>query len=166
MRVESNVSLPASASFAAHAPRAPGSRGRARGWRQRENQGGDSTGAPPLPIPNREVKPRGADGTAKAGEQVTAALEAGRADASQSGRLPLFPPAAPGRPFKATKAIKATKARQTGPGKETSKSSRNREPMTGRFLFRKPLLAVAAVLLSEEKESSFVCGEAEWPIGG
>ena len=27
-----------------------------------------STRAPPLPIPNREVKPRRADGTAKAGE--------------------------------------------------------------------------------------------------
>ena len=30
--------------------------------------GDDSTRAPPLPIPNREVKPRHADGTAKAGE--------------------------------------------------------------------------------------------------
>ena len=33
--------------------------------------------APPLPIPNREVKPHHADGTAKAGEQVIAALEEG-----------------------------------------------------------------------------------------
>ena len=32
------------------------------------DSGGDSTGVPPLPIPNREVKPRRADGTAKAGE--------------------------------------------------------------------------------------------------
>ena len=59
-----------------------------------KDQGGDSTGAPPLPIPNREVKPRGADGTAKAGEQVTAALEAGRTDESLPGRLsfrPLLP---------------------------------------------------------------------------
>ena len=30
--------------------------------------GDDSTRAPPLPIPNREVKPCNADGTAKAGE--------------------------------------------------------------------------------------------------
>ena len=29
---------------------------------------GDSAGDPPLPIPNREVKPRYADGTAKVGE--------------------------------------------------------------------------------------------------
>ena len=31
-------------------------------------QGGYSTGDPPLPIPNREVKPRHADGTAPVGE--------------------------------------------------------------------------------------------------
>ena len=30
--------------------------------------GGYSDGAPPLPIPNREVKPVRADGTAKVGE--------------------------------------------------------------------------------------------------
>ena len=30
--------------------------------------GGYSTGVPPLPIPNREVKPGHADGTAQAGE--------------------------------------------------------------------------------------------------
>ena len=30
--------------------------------------GGYSTGVPPLPIPNREVKPCNADGTARAGE--------------------------------------------------------------------------------------------------
>ena len=36
--------------------------------------GDDSTRAPPLPIPNREVKPCHADGTAKAGEQVIAVL--------------------------------------------------------------------------------------------
>ena len=36
--------------------------------------GDDSTRAPPLPIPNREVKPCNADGTAKAGEQVIAVL--------------------------------------------------------------------------------------------
>ena len=32
------------------------------------HKGGDSAGDPPLPIPNREVKPRYADGTAKVGE--------------------------------------------------------------------------------------------------
>ena len=32
------------------------------------HKGGDSAGDPPLPIPNREVKPRCADGTAKVGE--------------------------------------------------------------------------------------------------
>ena len=31
------------------------------------HKGGDSAGDPPLPIPNREVKPRYADGTAKVG---------------------------------------------------------------------------------------------------
>ena len=41
--------------------------------------GGYSSGVPPLPIPNREVKPRRADGTArKVGEQVAAVLEEGR----------------------------------------------------------------------------------------
>ena len=30
---------------------------------------------PPLPIPNREVKPHHADGTAKAGEQVIATYQ-------------------------------------------------------------------------------------------
>ena len=38
------------------------------------NSGDDSARAPPLPIPNREVKPCHADGTAKAGEQVIAVL--------------------------------------------------------------------------------------------
>ena len=33
-----------------------------------EQKGGYCCGAPPLPIPNREVKPARADGTAKAGE--------------------------------------------------------------------------------------------------
>ena len=33
--------------------------------KRHNNQGGDSAGDPPLPIPNREVKPRRADGTAK-----------------------------------------------------------------------------------------------------
>ena len=32
------------------------------------HKGGDSAGDPPLPIPNRDVKPRYADGTAKVGE--------------------------------------------------------------------------------------------------
>ena len=32
------------------------------------NSGGYSVGVPPLPIPNREVKPDRADGTAKVGE--------------------------------------------------------------------------------------------------
>ena len=32
------------------------------------HKGDDSAGDPPLPIPNREVKPRYADGTAKVGE--------------------------------------------------------------------------------------------------
>ena len=34
----------------------------------RRANGGYSTGVPPLPIPNREVKPRSADGTAFVGE--------------------------------------------------------------------------------------------------
>ena len=38
-----------------------------------ETSGGYGAGVPPLPIPNREVKPRSADGTAKAGEQAIAA---------------------------------------------------------------------------------------------
>ena len=38
------------------------------GVSEKENQGGYSTRVPPLPIPNREVKPRHADGTAKVGE--------------------------------------------------------------------------------------------------
>ena len=42
-------------------------RAKARG-QEKENQGGDSAWDPPLPIPNREVKPRRADGTAEAGE--------------------------------------------------------------------------------------------------
>ena len=32
------------------------------------HSGGDSVRVPPLPIPNREVKPHHADGTAKVGE--------------------------------------------------------------------------------------------------
>ena len=38
------------------------------GRQEKTNKGGHSAGAPPLPIPNREVKPRHADGTAKVGE--------------------------------------------------------------------------------------------------
>ena len=38
------------------------------------NSGGYSVGVPPLPIPNREVKPDRADGTAKVGEKVAAVL--------------------------------------------------------------------------------------------
>ena len=34
----------------------------------KETKAVNSTGVPPLPIPNREVKPRRADGTAKVGE--------------------------------------------------------------------------------------------------
>ena len=64
---------------------------RGRCHAKRKKQGGHSTGAPPLPIPNREVKPRRADGTAKAGEQVTAALEAGRTDESLPGRHSFCP---------------------------------------------------------------------------
>ena len=33
-----------------------------------KHSGGYNTGAPPLPIPNREVKPGRADGTAQVGE--------------------------------------------------------------------------------------------------
>ena len=33
-----------------------------------KNKGDDSVRVPPLPIPNREVKPHHADGTAKVGE--------------------------------------------------------------------------------------------------
>ena len=35
---------------------------------ERKDIGGYSEGVPPLPIPNREVKPLSADGTAKVGE--------------------------------------------------------------------------------------------------
>ena len=35
---------------------------------EKETKAVNSTGVPPLPIPNREVKPRRADGTAKVGE--------------------------------------------------------------------------------------------------
>ena len=34
----------------------------------KKNKGDDSVRVPPLPIPNREVKPHHADGTAKVGE--------------------------------------------------------------------------------------------------
>ena len=34
----------------------------------KRHSGGDSVRVPPLPIPNREVKPHRADGTAKVGE--------------------------------------------------------------------------------------------------
>ena len=37
-------------------------------WRLKRDKGGDSVRVPPLPIPNREVKPHHADGTAKVGE--------------------------------------------------------------------------------------------------
>ena len=40
--------------------------------REPKDIGGYSEGVPPLPIPNREVKPLSADGTAKVGEQVAA----------------------------------------------------------------------------------------------
>ncbi len=47
----------------------PGRRKKAgRNGKDKKNQGGDSAWDPPLPIPNREVKPRRADGTAKVGE--------------------------------------------------------------------------------------------------
>ena len=39
-----------------------------------KREGGYSAGAPPLSIPNREVKPRSVDGTARAGEQNAATL--------------------------------------------------------------------------------------------
>ncbi len=41
-----------------------------RGWvgDSEKSKGGFSEGVPPLPIPNREVKPLSADGTAKVGE--------------------------------------------------------------------------------------------------
>ena len=38
-------------------------------------QGGRGAGDPPLTIPNREVKPRSADGTGKPGEQGAAPVE-------------------------------------------------------------------------------------------
>ena len=38
----------------------------------KRHSGGYSVGVPPLPIPNREVKPDRADGTAFVGEQVAA----------------------------------------------------------------------------------------------
>ena len=37
-------------------------------WILKDDIGGYSEGVPPLPIPNREVKPLSADGTAKVGE--------------------------------------------------------------------------------------------------
>lgn len=60
-------------------------------------QGGRGAGDPPLTIPNREVKPRSADGTGKPGEQGAAPVE-GKASEGHlrgllffvpSGRLPL-----------------------------------------------------------------------------
>ena len=39
-----------------------------KGNQDQEEIGGYSEGVPPLPIPNREVKPLSADGTAKVGE--------------------------------------------------------------------------------------------------
>ena len=41
---------------------------RKRARNERRHSGGDSVRVPPLPIPNREVKPHRADGTAKVGE--------------------------------------------------------------------------------------------------
>ena len=49
-------------------PRHNGGGQEAAGRKKEKNQGGDSAWDPPLPIPNREVKPRRADGTAKVGE--------------------------------------------------------------------------------------------------
>ena len=49
------------------------------------NSGGYSVGVPPLPIPNREVKPDRADGTAKVGEWVAAVLVSRKA----KGEVPL-----------------------------------------------------------------------------
>ena len=69
------------------------------GTRKKKDKGGDSAWDPPLPIPNREVKPRRADGTAKAGEQVAAPLMKGRGPGTQvQGPLPFF---MPGRKFPA-----------------------------------------------------------------
>ena len=61
------------------------------GTRKKKEKGGDSAWDPPLPIPNREVKPRRADGTAKAGEQVAAPLMRRRGPGTQvQGPLPFF----------------------------------------------------------------------------
>ena len=49
---------------------------------------------PPLPIPNREVKPHHADGTAKVGEEVTAPLS----PELKSPGLFLYPPASASDP--------------------------------------------------------------------
>lgn len=63
------------------------------GTRKKKDKGGDSAWDPPLPIPNREVKPRRADGTAKAGEQVAAPLMRRRGPGTQvQGPLPFFVP--------------------------------------------------------------------------
>ena len=71
-------------------PPATESRG---GTRKKKDKGGDSAWDPPLPIPNREVKPRRADGTAKAGEQVAAPLMKRRGPGTQvQGPLPFFMP--------------------------------------------------------------------------
>ena len=52
-----------------------------------KGKGGNSAGVPPLPIPNRAVKPRRADGTGKPGEQVAAPLE--REVETDAGQPPL-----------------------------------------------------------------------------
>ena len=41
----------------------------------KRHSGGYSVGVPPLPIPNREVKPYCADGTAFVGEEVAAVFQ-------------------------------------------------------------------------------------------
>lgn len=50
-------------------------------------QGGRGAGDPPLTIPNREVKPRSADGTGKPGEQGAAPVEGKASEGHLRGLL-------------------------------------------------------------------------------
>ena len=55
-----------------------------------KGKGGNSAGVPPLPIPNRAVKPRRADGTGKPGEQVAAPFRERSGDRRRSASTSFF----------------------------------------------------------------------------
>ena len=57
-----------------------------------KGKGGNSAGVPPLPIPNRAVKPRRADGTGKPGEQVAAPFRERSGDRRRSASTSFFMP--------------------------------------------------------------------------